>query len=71
MRCLLSHNFFARRGKQQVIQFLPLTHAVALVRPLVTGQELIAPLPAPLGVIAFGPWATWVTVILIRRRLII
>ena len=58
-------------GMQQIIQFLPLTHAVALVRPLVTGQELIAPLQHLLALIAFGAVATWLTLILMRRRLII
>jgi lipooligosaccharide transport system permease protein len=58
-------------GMQQVIQFLPLTHAVALVRPLVTGQELIAPFQHLLVLIAFGAVGTGLTIILIRRRLII
>ena len=58
-------------GMQQVIQFLTLTHAVALVRPLVTGQELIAPLQHLLVLMTFGAVATWLPVILIRRRLII
>jgi energy-converting hydrogenase Eha subunit E len=41
------------------------------VRPLVTGQELIAPFQHLLVLIAFGAVATWLTIILIRRRLII
>ena len=56
---------------QTFVQFLPLTHAVALIRPLVVGQPVIDPwLHA--GVLAFcGFFGAWIAVVLVRRRLIV
>ena len=56
---------------QTFVQFLPLTHAVALIRPLVVGQPVTdAWLHA--GVLAFcGFFGAWIAVVLVRRRLIV
>jgi lipooligosaccharide transport system permease protein len=56
---------------QAAVQFLPLTHAVAVIRPIVVGQP-VTDLGLHLGVLVlFGLAATWIAVVLIRRRLII
>ncbi len=56
---------------QTFVQFLPLTHAVALIRPLVVGQPVTdAWLHA--GVLACcGFVGAWIAVALVRRRLIV
>lgn len=56
---------------QGAVQFLPLTHAVALVRPLVTGQTLVAPFTHLFALTGFGLVATYLTIVLVRRRLIV
>ncbi|HCV21011.1 MAG TPA: nodulation protein NodJ [Gammaproteobacteria bacterium] len=56
---------------QAAVQFLPLTHAVAVIRPIVVGQP-VTDLGLHLGVLVlFALAATWIAVVLIRRRLII
>ncbi|MDH3689884.1 MAG: ABC transporter permease [Gammaproteobacteria bacterium] len=56
---------------QSLVQLLPLSYAVALVRPLVTGQELSAvvlhiTVPATYAAVGY-----YVSVVLVRRRLIV
>ncbi|MFQ5993546.1 MAG: ABC transporter permease [Acidiferrobacterales bacterium] len=56
---------------QAFVQFLPLTHAVALVRPLVAGQPLT---DVPLHLLVLLGYASvgyYVAVILTRRRLVV
>ncbi len=56
---------------QGVVQFLPLTHAVDLIRPLVAGQPLTDVL-LHLGVLAaYGLTGYLVAVKLVRRRLLV
>ena len=56
---------------QTFVQFLPLTHAVALIRPLVVGRPVIDAW-LHIGVLAvFGIVGTWVAVALVRRRLVL
>lgn len=54
---------------QGFVQLLPLTHAVALTRPLVAGQPLDAPLlhAAVLAIYALASY--YLAVVLVRRRL--
>jgi len=55
---------------QTIVQFLPLTHAVALTRPLMAGLPLDAPL-LHLGVLAAYALASYyLAVVLVRRRLV-
>ena len=55
---------------QSVVQFLPLTHAVQIIRPIVVGEP-ITNLGLHLGTLGlFGLVTAWVATILIRRRLI-
>lgn len=56
---------------QQLVQVLPLTHAVALVRPLVTGQPFGEPAVhlAVLGAYALASY--YLAVVLVRRRLMV
>jgi lipooligosaccharide transport system permease protein len=56
---------------QQAIQVLPLTHAVALVRPLVAGIPL-GDVLLPLAVLAgYALLFFYLAVVLVRRRLIV
>ena len=56
---------------QSVVQVLPLTHAVALVRPLVAGLEL-SKVTLHVGVLlAYAMISYYLAVVLIRRRLIV
>ena len=55
---------------QSAVQFLPLTHAVEIIRPIVVGQP-VTDLGFHLGaLILFGLVSTWVATILFRRRLV-
>lgn len=59
------------RALQGFIQFLPLTHAVALARPLVTGLPLDA-VPFHLTVLAaYAAVSYYLAVVLVRRRLLV
>ncbi|MGA7979827.1 MAG: ABC transporter permease [Chromatiaceae bacterium] len=59
------------QAMQGFVQFLPLTHAVALTRPLVAGQPVTDPL-THLGVLAFYAAAGFsVAVVLVRKRLLV
>jgi lipooligosaccharide transport system permease protein len=56
---------------QSLIQMLPLTHAVALVRPLVAGQPL-TDVALHLGVLlAYAAVGYYVAVVLTRKRLVV
>tara|TARA_B100000959_G_C14901523_1_gene591139 strand:+ start:543 stop:1322 length:780 start_codon:yes stop_codon:yes gene_type:complete len=55
---------------QSVVQFLPLTHAVQIIRPIVVGEP-VTNLGLHLGTLGlFGLVTSWIATILIRRRLI-
>lgn len=55
---------------QSAVQFLPLTHAVEIIRPIVVGQP-VTDLGLHLGALTiFGLVSTWAATILFRRRLI-
>jgi lipooligosaccharide transport system permease protein len=55
---------------QSVVEILPLTHAVEIIRPIVVGQP-VTDLALHLGALAlFGLVSTWAATILFRRRLI-
>ena len=55
---------------QSAVQFLPLTHAVEIIRPIVVGQPVTG-LGLHLGALAlFGLVSTWAATILFRRRLV-
>ena len=55
---------------QSAVQFLPLTHAVEIIRPIVVGQP-VTDLGFHLGaLILFGLVSTWIATILFRRRLV-
>jgi lipooligosaccharide transport system permease protein len=56
---------------QSFVQILPLTHAIALTRPLMTGLPLDAPV-LHLGVLAlWGLVSYYLAVVLVRRRLVV
>ena len=56
---------------QHFVQILPLTHAVALVRPLVTGQALTEPL-IHVGVLGlYAAVSYYLAVVLVRKRLLV
>lgn len=56
---------------QSFVQILPLTHAIALTRPLMTGLPLDAPM-LHLGVLAlWGLVSYYLAVVLVRRRLVV
>jgi lipooligosaccharide transport system permease protein len=56
---------------QGAVQLLPLTHAVAMTRPLVAGGELTMPL-LHIGVLLFyGALGFYTSVVLVRRRLLV
>ena len=55
---------------QRIVEFLPLTHAISIIRPLVVGvpiENLVVHLGA---LLLFGAISTWIAVTLIRRRLV-
>ena len=54
---------------QTLVQFLPLTHAVALIRPIMTGMPL-TDIGLHLAVlIGFGLASFYLAVVMVRRRL--
>ena len=56
---------------QTFVQFLPLTHAVALIRPLVVGQP-VTDVWLHAAVLAIcGFVGAWIAVVLVRRRMIV
>jgi lipooligosaccharide transport system permease protein len=55
---------------QIFVQFLPLTHAVAIIRPLIVGSP-VENLWLHLGVLVlFGAICAWIAAVLVRRRLV-
>ncbi len=56
---------------QGAVQVLPLTHAVALVRPLVAGQMLARPALHILVLIVYAAVSYYLAVVLVRKRLIV
>lgn len=56
---------------QSAVQILPLTHAVALVRPLVAGQDLSQPGLHVLVLLAYALVCYYLAVVLARKRLIV
>ncbi len=56
---------------QGLVQVLPLTHAVALTRPLVAGQPLLDPLAHVSVLAAYAAITFYVAVALVRRRLLV
>jgi lipooligosaccharide transport system permease protein len=56
---------------QSAVQVLPLTHAVALVRPLVAGQALTQPVLHILVLMTYALVCYYLAVVLVRKRLII
>lgn len=71
---LLSGVFFPVQGMPQFVQlgaqFLPLTHAVEIVRPLMTGQPSVQLAWHLLVLAAYALGGFWLAVRLFRRRLI-
>ena len=55
---------------QGLVQLLPLTHAVALARPLVAGRELIQPLLHLLVLLSYAGISYYLAVVLVRKRLV-
>ena len=55
---------------QGLVQILPLTHAIALVRPLVAGLPVEAPLTHIAVLLAYALGGMYLSVVLVRRRLI-
>ena len=55
---------------QGIVQILPLTHAVALVRPLVSGQELSGVLIHIAVLLIYALVGFYLAVIMVRKRLI-
>ncbi len=56
---------------QAFVQALPLTHAVALTRPLITGVPLEAPLLHVAVLAAYAAVSYYLAVVLVRRRLLV
>ncbi len=56
---------------QTAVQFLPLPHAVALARPLVTGQELINPLLHLAVLAAYAIISYYIAVVMVRKKLLV
>ncbi len=56
---------------QAAVQFLPLTHAVALIRPLVAGHPVATPLVHLSVLLAYAGVGYYLSVVLVRRRLIV
>jgi lipooligosaccharide transport system permease protein len=55
---------------QPIIQLLPLSHAIALVRPLASGQAVDNPFLHITVLAAFAGIGYYLAVVLVRRRLI-
>ncbi len=55
----------------QFVQVLPLTHAVALARPIVTGTELTQPLLHIAVLAAYASISYYIAVALVRKRLLV
>jgi lipooligosaccharide transport system permease protein len=55
---------------QGVVQILPLTHAIALLRPLAAGQPLDTPLLHLAVLLVYAAAGLWLATALVRRRLI-
>ncbi|MDH5777487.1 MAG: ABC transporter permease [Gammaproteobacteria bacterium] len=56
---------------QSLVQLLPLPHAVALTRPLVTGQELVQPLLHISVLSAYAIISYYIAVVLVRKKLLV
>ena len=56
---------------QQISGLLPLTHGVAIVRPLLTGHEVDGLVQHLLVLFAYLVFAYWLAVLLLKRRLIV
>jgi lipooligosaccharide transport system permease protein len=56
---------------QEFVQFLPLTHAVALTRPLVTGSPLAEPALHLMVLTLYAGLGYYLAVVLVRRRLLV
>jgi lipooligosaccharide transport system permease protein len=56
---------------QRFVQVLPLTHAVALTRPLIVGQPLTDVALHISVLLAYAVIGYYIAVILIRRRLLL
>ncbi len=71
---LLSGTFFPLDAMPEAVQWgaqiLPLTHAVELARPLMTGAPLSQPLLHLAVLIAYGAAGFYLACILLRRRLV-
>ncbi len=57
--------------RQSVVQALPLTHALALARPLAAGQPLTDVSLHLSVLVAYAALGYYLAVILVRRRLIV
>jgi lipooligosaccharide transport system permease protein len=53
------------------VQVLPLTHAVALLRPLVSDQTVTQPLLHIAVLLAYAAIGYYAAVVLVRRRLLV
>ncbi len=58
-------------GVQAVVQLLPLTHAVQLVRPLVSGQALTDVGLHVAVIVGYALVAYYFAVVLVRKRLVV
>lgn len=56
---------------QGLVQVLPLTHAVALARPLVAGQPVTDPALHVLVLLLYAAAGYYASVVLVRRRLVV
>ncbi|MDH5445440.1 MAG: ABC transporter permease [Gammaproteobacteria bacterium] len=56
---------------QTAVQFLPLPHAVALTRPLVTGQELTQPVLHLTVLAVYAVVSYYIAVVMVRKKLLI
>jgi lipooligosaccharide transport system permease protein len=56
---------------QGIVQVLPLTHAVALTRPLIAGHELNQPLAHIAVLAAYAAVSYYFAVVLVRKRLLV
>lgn len=56
---------------QGFVHILPLTHAVELIRPLVTGQALTQPITNVAVLAAFALVTYYLAVVLVRRRMLV
>ncbi|MDH5408482.1 MAG: ABC transporter permease [Gammaproteobacteria bacterium] len=56
---------------QSLVQLLPLPHAVALTRPLVTRQELVQPLLHISVLSAYAIISYYIAVVLVRKKLLV